>query len=122
SQFTADGRIPNTAALTVKYQLTFTPSGDDGNKNGLQTTLSIDPGRTIALDDILKSWFGDQSATGTLEIRPLTATAASTSSKAVTGLANLTTFAASRTFSNTANGTFGQFIPAIPFANFIGKD
>src|SRR5204862_5274265 len=69
-----------------------------------------------------QSWFGEQSATGTLEIRPLTATAASLAPKALTGLANLTTFAASRTFNATANGTFGQFIPAIPFANFIGRD
>ena len=115
-------RITNTAAVTVKYQLTFTPTGDAGSANGLQTNLSVDPGRTIALDDILKSWFGEQAATGTLEIRPLTATAATTGAKALAGLSNFTTFAASRTFNNTVNGTFGQFIPAIPFANFIGKD
>src|SRR5204863_4240306 len=58
SQFQSDVRITNTAAVTVKYQLTFTPTGDGGNANGLQTNLSIEPGRTIALDDILKSWFG----------------------------------------------------------------
>jgi hypothetical protein len=121
SQFQSDVRLTNTAAITIKYQLTFTPSGEDGSKDGRQTTLSVDPGRTIALDDVLQSWFGEQAATGTLEIRPLTATAVP-SGKAVTGLANLTTFAASRTFNNTSCGTFGQFIPAIPFAQFVGKD
>jgi uncharacterized repeat protein (TIGR01451 family) len=122
SQFQSDVRLTNTAAQTVKYQVTFTPSGEAGNKSGLQTALSVEPGRTIALDDILQTWFGEQSATGTIEIRPLTVTAATTSSKAVTGLPNLTTFAASRTFNTTANGTFGQYIPAIPFANFVARN
>src|SRR5205085_2650949 len=42
SQFQSDVRITNTAALTVKYQLTFTPSGEEGSKNGFQTTVSIE--------------------------------------------------------------------------------
>ncbi len=47
---------------------------------GQQTTFSIEPGRTIALDDILKSWFatGTGSSIGTLEIRPLTELTTST--------------------------------------------
>src|SRR5207249_4649380 len=73
SQFQSDVRLTNTAASTVKYQLTFTPTGEEGNKNGMQASISVEPGRTIALDDILQSWFGEQSATGTLEVRPLTA-------------------------------------------------
>src|SRR5207253_10121450 len=35
SQFQSDVRITNTAAVTVKYQLTFTPTGDAGSANGL---------------------------------------------------------------------------------------
>ncbi len=124
SQFQSDVRVSNTSPQLITYQLTFTPSGDSGISEGQQTQFAIEPGRTIALDDILKSWFGTGggSAMGTLEIRPLTQTAASTSSAALSGLANLLTFASSRTFNLTSNGTFGQYIPAIPFANFIGRD
>ncbi|HEX6087862.1 MAG TPA: hypothetical protein VF266_25240, partial [Thermoanaerobaculia bacterium] len=124
SQFQSDVRVSNTSAQAIEYLLTFTPSGDSGIAEGQQTQFTIEPGRTIALDDILKSWFGtgNGSAIGTLEIRPLTQTAASTSSSAFAGLANLVTFASSRTFNVTANGTFGQYIPAIPFANFVGRD
>jgi uncharacterized repeat protein (TIGR01451 family) len=122
SQFQSDVRVTNSSAQLLQYQATFTPSGGDGLAAGRQTTFSIDPGRTIALDDVLRGWFGTggESVTGTLEIRPITETAPSTSSVALSGLPNLVTFAASRTFNVTANGTFGQYIPAIPFANFIG--
>ena len=34
---------------------------------------------------------------------------------------SLTTVASSRTYNVTSNGTLGEFIPAIPFANFIGR-
>jgi hypothetical protein len=123
AHFQSDVRVSNTSARLMTYQLTFTPSGESGITRGQQSTFSIDPGRTIALDDILKSWFGtgNGSAMGTLEVRPLTETATSTSSAAFNGLVNLVTFASSRTFNVTANGTFGQYIPAIPFANFIGR-
>jgi len=123
SQFQSDVRVSNTSPGLITYQMTFTPSGDSGMTDGQQSTFSIEPGQTIALDDILKSWFGtgNGSAMGTLEIRPLTQTATSTSGSALTGLANLVSFASSRTFNLTANGTFGQYIPAIPFANFIGR-
>jgi uncharacterized repeat protein (TIGR01451 family) len=124
SQFQSDVRVSNTSGQPIEYLLTFTPSGDSGITQGQQSQFSIDPGRTIALDDILKSWFGtgNGSAMGTLEVRPLTQTATSTSSNAFAGLANLVTFASSRTFNLTSNGTFGQYIPAIPFANFIGRE
>ena len=123
SKFQSDVRVSNTSPQLMKYQLTFTPSGDDGLAKGRQTTFSIEPGRTVALDDILKSWFGtgSTSATGMLEVRPLTSIATSTPNVPVGALANLVTFASSRTFNVTSNGTFGQHIPAIPFANFIGK-
>ena len=123
SQFQSDIRVSNTSPQLMKYQLTFTPSGDAGISAGRQTTFSIDPGRTVALDDVLKSWFGTGTAsvTGTLEVRPLTQTATSVSNAAVGALANLVTFASSRTFNVAPTGTFGQFIPAVPFANFIDK-
>ncbi len=123
SHFQSDVRVSNTSAQLMKYQLSFVPTGEAGITAGRQTTFTIEPGRTVALDDILKTWFGTgtSNAVGSLEVRPLTEVAKSTSSAAVGALANLVTFASSRTFNATPNGTFGQYIPAIPFANFIGK-
>ena len=123
AHFQSDVRLSNTSPRLITYQLTFTPSGDSGITQGQQSTFSVEPGRTVALDDVLKSWFGtgNGSAIGTLEIRPMTETATSTPGDAFAGLANLTSFASSRTFNVTSNGTFGQYIPAIPFANFIGS-
>jgi uncharacterized repeat protein (TIGR01451 family) len=126
SQFQSDVRVTNSSAQLMQYQLSFTPTGDAGALLAKQTQFSIEPGRTIALDDILKSWFGtgSQSVTGTLEVRPVTQTSNSISGVhgLAGGLLNLSTFASSRTFNKTANGTFGQYIPAIPYANFVGKD
>jgi uncharacterized repeat protein (TIGR01451 family) len=124
SKFQSDVRVSNTSAEVKKYSVIFTPSGEEGAQSAQQTTITIDPGQTIALDDILRTWFGSgnvASSTGTLEIRPLTTAKATPTVGAVLGsLPTITTFAASRTFNATANGTFGQYIPAIPFASFIG--
>jgi uncharacterized repeat protein (TIGR01451 family) len=122
SLFQSDVRVTNSSALPLQYQLTFTPTGTGGLEQGRQTTFAIEPGHTMALDDVLQGWFGTggHSVTGTLEIRPLTQTEPSTSSSPLSGLADLVTFASSRTFNLTANGTFGQYIPAVPFANFVG--
>jgi len=126
SKFQSDIRVTNTAPDVKKYQLTFTPSGDAGIQSGKQATVSIDPGATLALDDILSSWFGSQGAIGTLEIRPSSTTTSATSpsspsSSSTSGVPSITTFAASRTYNTTPNGTFGQFIPAIPFSQFVGS-
>ncbi|HXH40420.1 MAG TPA: hypothetical protein VNN08_17450 [Thermoanaerobaculia bacterium] len=121
SRFQSDIRVTNSSAQPMKYQLTFTPTGDTGITQGKQTTVDIDPGHTIALDDVLQSWFGSNGATGTLEVRPLTTAPTSTAAAVPSGLANILTFAASRTYNTTANGTFGQYIPAIPFAAFVGR-
>jgi uncharacterized repeat protein (TIGR01451 family) len=117
SNFQSDVRITNTAPQTQKYQLTFTP--DDGAPKS--TTIAIDPGKTLALDDLLATWFGNgTSAIGTLEIRKMSAST-TTSTTSPTSTPSVTTFASSRTYNVTANGTFGQYIPAIPFAQFIDK-
>jgi uncharacterized repeat protein (TIGR01451 family) len=122
SKFQSDVRVTNSSAQPMKYQITFQPTGDTGIADGKQTTVDIDPGHTLALDDVLQSWFGSNGATGTLEVRPLNVTTTSTNTAAATtGLPNILTFAASRTFNTTANGTFGQYIPAIPFAAFVGR-
>ena len=80
-----------------------------------QTTITVDAGATTALDDIIESWYGigvlGESASGMLEILPLDDPAVS----------SLTTVASSRTYNVTAEGTLGQFIPAIRYGGFIGK-
>lgn len=115
--------VSNTSPQVIKYQLSFTPSGEEGIQSGRQTSIEVEPGRTIALNDVLKTWFatGTTSSTGTLEIRPLTQTASSTATTTTGGVGNLVTFAASRTYNVAGNGTFGQFIPAIPFSSFVGR-
>jgi hypothetical protein len=113
SLFESDLRIANTSAQAMKYQLNFTLTRTDASQSGSSTTIQVDPGATMALDDILTSFFGtgSDSALGVLEIRPLTTTQ--------TGSVSVQTVASSRTYNSTPTGTFGQFIPAIPFSQFI---
>ncbi|MDQ6800181.1 MAG: hypothetical protein M3041_05015, partial [Acidobacteriota bacterium] len=121
SLFQSDVRVANVSAATQSYLLNFTLSGTDGTQSGQSTTIDIDPGATMALDDILTNFFGigsdGGSATGVLEIRPLAAPTSNLSS----ALPSVTTVASSRTYNATPNGTFGQFIPAVPFSQFIGR-
>jgi hypothetical protein len=125
SHWQSDIRVANTSQQTARYQLTFTP--DDAAKGVKQTLINVDPGVTTALDDIIKTWYGvgslGESANGVLEIRPL-------DNPAKGGPANddvnvsFSTVASSRTYniaSSSVAGTLGQFIPAIPFGNFIGR-
>ena len=110
----SDIRLTNAGFQKVRYQLTFTPAA--GAKDGVkQTTVSVDAGATTALDDIIRNWYGlgslGDGANGSLEILPL-------DNPDVTSLA---TIASSRTYNVTANGTLGQFVPAIPLRGFIGR-
>jgi len=120
-RYQSDVCVTNTSAQVVKYQINFVPTGLPGITEGQTTNVSIEPGATLALNDIVTTWFGGISSTGTLEVRPLTETATSTSSAPSTGLAERTTFASSRTFAVTpAGGTYGQYVPAVPYTNFAG--
>lgn len=128
SLFESDIRITNLGAQTMKYQINFTPSGTDGTQTGSSSTIEIAPNGTIALDDIVSSVFGtgtSSSALGMLEVRPLTTTSSAPApifSSATSSLVKqLTTAASSRTYNFTPNGTFGQYIPAIPFSHFVGQ-
>jgi hypothetical protein len=120
SLFESDVRLANTSAQTMKYQLNFTLTRTDASQSGQSTTIQVDPGATMALDDILTSFFGTGSdgttALGVLEIRPLTTTQTTQN-----GPPSVQTVASSRTYNSTPNGTLGQFIPAIPFSQFISK-
>jgi len=118
SQWQSDIRIANITALSKKVQLTFN-QGSATSQAVKQTTISIDPGATTALDDIVRNWFGTgamgDSSNGVLTVQPLD----------LAGKPDLSivksTVASSRTFNASAAGTLGQFIPAVPLANFISK-
>ena len=123
SQWRSDVRITNTSLQKINYLLRFTPAGGDPSQVK-QTQVSIAPNDTMALDDIVKNWYGvgalGDSANGVLEIRPLN-TAGKGAPNAEDVSVSFVTVASSRTFNQSTGGTLGQYIPAIPFANFIGK-
>ncbi len=113
--FQSDVRLTNGGAASVSYQIKFTPAGSDPSRSIKTTTVSVDAGQTIALNDIVRDFFGigatdspGDAGQGALEIRPLNSSA-------------LTNFAASRTFTFDQRGTFGQFVAAIPFSAFATK-
>ncbi|HJQ38409.1 MAG TPA: hypothetical protein VKB93_14825 [Thermoanaerobaculia bacterium] len=114
SEWQSDVRLTNAGFKPYRYRVTFTPAA--GTAGGVkQTDVKLDAGSTMALDDIVKTWFGFGSLgdgeSGQLEIVPLDEPQN----------ASLVTVAASRTYNVTANGTLGQFIPAVPFPSFIGR-
>ncbi|HEX8155339.1 MAG TPA: DUF5719 family protein, partial [Thermoanaerobaculia bacterium] len=78
-------------------------------------------GQTTALNDILRNFYGFSTASdnvsGVLEIRPVV-TNQSGDPTANTGRV---TFASSRTYADTPSGTYGQFVPAIPYSDFIAR-
>jgi len=113
--FLSDVRLTNASPSTVNYQITLSPTGPNAVLTSKVTQVPVEGHQTIALNDIVKNFFGFGATSspadvgfGSLEIRPL-----NTSSTA--------TFAASRTYASTINGTFGQFIAAMPFARFASR-
>jgi hypothetical protein len=112
TRFQSDVRIANASLDSITYELSYTPTRVNGTEVGKKTTLTIGPNENKGLDDIVKAWYGagvlNEGGLGTLEIRPL-------------GNASpLATFASSRTYAISANGTLGQFIPALGLDKFIG--
>jgi hypothetical protein len=113
--FLSDVRLTNAGPAPINYQITMSPTGPNAVLTSKVTQVSVDGHQTIALNDIVKNFFGFGATSspsdvgfGSLEIRPL-----NTSSTA--------TYAASRTYANTLNGTFGQFIAAMPFTKFATR-
>ncbi|MCA1734280.1 MAG: hypothetical protein LC732_11845, partial [Acidobacteria bacterium] len=111
AEFQSDVRLTNRNSGPLDYELLFTPSDTNGLQQGRKTTIRLTPGQTVALDNIVKNFFGyaspGDSIGGALEIRPLKSS-------------GTLSFASSRTYATTTAGTLGQFIPGIPIANFIG--
>ncbi|HEV7242065.1 MAG TPA: hypothetical protein VGQ36_22740 [Thermoanaerobaculia bacterium] len=127
SLFESDIRLTNLSAQTMKYDLNFTPSGVDGTQIGITSTVEVAPGATMALDDVVASAFGSGtvgSSLGMLEVRPLTTPESGGGffgSITEDAQSQIHTVASSRTYNFTPNGTFGQFIPATRFADFVGR-
>jgi hypothetical protein len=109
--FESDVRLTNASASATNYQITLTPANTDGTKTSKATQVTVGASQTIALNDIAQTLFGlggaGQPTSGSLEIRALNASGR--------------TFASSRTYATTPNGTFGQFIAAIPFSAFASN-
>jgi uncharacterized repeat protein (TIGR01451 family) len=119
TSYQSDVCITNTSAQVMKYAINFVPTLT-GISQGQATNVDVESGATLAVHDVVTTWFGGVSTSGTLEIRPKTEIATSTSSAPASGLADRITFASSRTFALSSDGgTFGQYIPAVPYANFI---
>jgi hypothetical protein len=127
SFFESDIRLTNLTTQTQIYDLHYTPSGENGTQTGSTSTLEIAPGQTAALDDVVATLFGDGttgSSVGMLEVRPVTP--APGEGGVFGGLVNsairqLNTVASSRTYNVTPTGTFGQFVPATLYADFVGR-
>ncbi len=121
SSWQSDVRVTNTASRKLSYHLTYTPSGTDGTVTGLRTTIEVEAGQTIAMDDIVDRWFGlrtiAEGANGTLEIRPVDFAG----KQSFANQFNFATIASSRSYNVSEAGTVGQFVPAVPFAGFAGK-
>lgn len=98
-----DMRAFNYGASVQPATLTFYPGG-----NGAPTSVNVDlqPGAVLTLDDVLATKFGIVNAGGVVHL-----TTGSASSIVVTG----------RTYNQTSNGTFGQFIPAVTTEEAVGN-
>ena len=112
STWRSDIRVANIGAIAQKYNLSF----NNGSSAMKQTTITIGPGTTTALDDFVRNWFGvgplGDSANGALTIQAL-------DSNGKPLLNNIATIVSSRTFNAVGTSTLGQFIPATPFSSFI---
>jgi hypothetical protein len=111
--FLSDVRLTNSGTTPVDYQITMTPTRTDGTVSSKVTQVTVEGDQTIALNDVVKNFFGygalgNDGSFGSLEIRPL-------------NTSSTLTYASSRTYASTAGGTFGQYIAAMPFAKFASK-
>ncbi|MCA1734046.1 MAG: hypothetical protein LC732_10650, partial [Acidobacteria bacterium] len=125
SEWQTDMRLLNLGMEKQKYALNLTVSGEDGTQTGKSSEVELAPGQTSALNDVVKQWYGlgslpGESATGVLEIRPLGRTGLGKNGTAIPVTRSLVSLASSRTYNKTPQGTLGEYIPAIPFASFVG--
>lgn len=74
SDGSSDVEISNLSPVKRTWEIQFVPTGVDGFRRARKTTVQLEPGSTIALADLMRTWFGFASGTdveGSLSVRPL---------------------------------------------------
>ena len=99
--FASDLRIANVGSSRQTATLVFTPSGENGLTSFAAARVSLEPGQTVAFDDVLQSVFA-MSGSGSLEI-----------------LGDV--IAMSRTYTRALGGTVGQQIPPVEETTSAGE-
>lgn len=105
SQWRSELRVANLAASGRDVRISLLPNGED-NTAPTSVTRHIEPGGLLAIDDVVHGAFGAGGSAGFMI------------DTAPPGRGGL--IATSRTFNQSASGTFGQFIPAVAATNAIG--
>jgi hypothetical protein len=122
ADFQSDIYVSNTSTKDRAYEINFVPTGTTGLSDGLKSSVDVKAGTTIRINDVVKSWMGGKSASGTLEIRPPAEDATPVSSAPAGGLEDRTTFVSSSTINTSPTGVeFGQYVPAVPYKKFAPK-
>jgi hypothetical protein len=105
SVWKTDIRVANVAASSRTVKISLLPNGAD-NSSPQYLTWPLSAGQILSLDDAVASAFGKSGSAGfRIETDPA-------------GQDGI--LATSRTYNQSANGTFGQFIPALPISEAIG--
>jgi len=97
TRFVSDVRLFNRGNDAAHITLIYTPSGTNGNTSFAAVNAVIEAGHVVAFDDVVANELQSVGA-GQLEIQGDVAQLVITS----------------RTYTTSASGTFGQFIPALP--------
>ncbi len=102
--FITDVRLFNRATSAAEITAVFTPTGADGRSAFTAVKIEIAPLQIVALDDVVQTTM-QSAGTGQLELL------GPTSQIVVT----------SRTYTASANGTYGQFVPAADPVEAVGS-
>ncbi len=97
-----DMRVFNYGTSSQSATLTFFPF-NNGPSKSVQVSLPV--GQVMTLDNVLTTQFGSENTGGVVHL-----TTANPASLVVTG----------RTYNQTANGTLGQFVPAVTVDQAVG--
>lgn len=102
--FLSDARIYNPLARPQDFSLFYVPQGSSGAQ-AVTATLSVEPGRVLALNDVIGSEFGYADSIGELTMLGPDTSLITTS----------------RAYTRGANGTFGLFVPAFRSADALAS-
>jgi subtilisin family serine protease len=101
--YLSDVRLYNPLPEEQTFSLFYVPQGSDGSR-AVRATRTVQPGRVLALDDVIGSEFGYADSIGELTL-----------------VGSDTRFlASSRAYTEGTNGTFGILVPGLGGAEGIG--